>query len=723
MMTFGIRTIAFKITLLILLGTGLVLGLILVYSHISNKKIILGETEKSTRNLTQGVANRVEQEFRSVEKVPQSLGWFLETTPVNKETLLRLLRNSVEKNREIYGMTVAYEPQAFEESRQYFAPYYYKGKTGIEFVEFEPPAYNYFQQDWYHIPIVKRAPVWSEPYFDEGGGNIIMATYSAPFFERDINGKALRVKGVVTADVSLAWLTRLISSISIGRSGYCTLISGIGTFITHPRPELIMRESIFSVAEETNRPNLRQIGRDMIRKNSGFVDLGLSLTGRESFLAYARIPSTGWSLGAIFPKDELFAEVDRLYFRSLMSAAAGVLMLLIVSLLVARSLAVPLRRMADATAKVAQGDLNIDLSDIRSKDEVGSLAKAFTQMTEGLKQRDFIRDTFGRYLTKEVVNRLLETKDGLQLGGESREISIMMSDIRGFTAVTAEMRPEQVITFLNRYLGKIVEILLDHRGTIDEIVGDGILAFFGAPEPLDDHPARAVACALKMQQAMDEINALNEKEGLPHIEMGVAVNTGSVVVGNIGSIRRSKYAAVGSQMNFTGRMESYTVGGQVLISSSTYEKLAEIVDVRNELKVEMKGMAGKVSLYDVVGIGGEYNVHLSGQDDSPVSLVQPVHVRINRLDEKAVTALFLPGSITHASLSSAVLALGEQVQQWENLKLEMLDPEMKPIGGDVYGKVVSVSHTDGSFVASIRFTSIAREAYMILRKNLAMEKR
>lgn len=720
-MTFRTRTIAFKITLLILLGTGLVLAMILAYSHISNKRIILDETEKSTRNLTQGVANRMEQEFRSVEKVPQNLGWFLETASVDQETLLRLLRNSVEKNHEIYGMTVAYEPQAFEESRSWFAPYYYKGKNGIEFVEFEPPAYNYFQQDWYHIPIVKRAPVWSEPYFDEGGGDIIMATYSAPFFERDIHGKALRVKGVVTADVSLVWLTKLLSSISIGRSGYCTLISGTGTFITHPRRELIMRESIFSVAEETNRPNLRQVGRDMILKDSGFVDIGVSLAGRESFLAYARIPSTGWSLGAIFPKEELFAEVDQLYFTTLMSAAIGILMLLIVSLIVARSLALPLRRMVDATAKVAQGDLNIDLSDIRSKDEVGSLARAFTQMTEGLKQRDFIRDTFGRYLTKEVVNRLLETKDGLQLGGESREISIMMSDIRGFTAVTADMRPEQVITFLNRYLGKIVEILLDHRGTIDEIVGDGILAFFGAPEPLEDHPAQAVACALRMQQAMDEINTLNENEGLPHIEMGVAVNTARVVVGNIGSEKRSKYAAVGAQMNFTGRMESYTVGGQVLVSTSTYQKLSEMLEVKNELKVEMKGMAGRVSLYDVVGIGGEYNVHLKAQDDTPVSLVQPVSVRINRLDEKAVTGVTLSGSITHASLSSALLVMREHVQQWENLKLEMLDAETNPVGGDVYGKVVSVSRNKETYDVLIRFTSIAREAYMILRKNLAMQ--
>src|SRR5262245_2733283 len=272
-------TIAFKITLLILIGTGLVFALILIYNHISNRKIILAETQRSTLNLTAAVANRVEQEFRSVEKVPLNLGWYLETTSVDRETLLRLIRNSVEKNKQIYGMTVAYEPHAFESTREWFAPYYYKGKNGIEYVEFEPPSYDYFQQDWYHIPAVKKSPVWSEPYYDEGGGNIIMATYSAPFFERDASGKALRVKGIVTADVSLAWLTKLISSISVGRSGYCSLLSGTGTFITHPRSDLIMRESIFSVAEEKNRPDLREVGREMLHEGSGFVDIGVSLTG------------------------------------------------------------------------------------------------------------------------------------------------------------------------------------------------------------------------------------------------------------------------------------------------------------------------------------------------------------------------------------------------------------------------------------------------------------
>src|SRR4030066_944554 len=133
------------------------------------------------------------------------------------------------------------------------------------------------------------------------------------------------------------------------------------------------------------------------------------------------------------------------------------------------------------------------------------------------------------------------------MGGEIREVSLIMSDLRGFTAIIAEMAPEEVITFLNRYLSRMIEILLDHRAVIDEIVGDGILAFFGAPAPLEDHPVRAVACALAMQAAMDEVNALNHAAGLPHLEVALAVNTGEVVVGNIGSERRTKYSVVGAQ--------------------------------------------------------------------------------------------------------------------------------------------------------------------------------
>jgi sigma-B regulation protein RsbU (phosphoserine phosphatase) len=385
------------------------------------------------------------------------------------------------------------------------------------------------------------------------------------------------------------WLTNLVCS-AVAQTGYCFIISDTGHFVTHPDPDLIMTESMFSLAEERHDPALRSIGIAMGREESGFVEIGPALSGEDAFLAYARIPSPGWSLGTVFPKKELLADMNSLHQTTVLVAAGGLILLLVVSGLVARSIARPLRRMAAATEKVAHGDLDIDLTSIRTSDEVGRLAQSFMRMTEGLRERDRIRDTFGRYLTREVVNRLLESKDGLRLGGENREITMIMSDLRGFTALTSSMPPQQVLAFLNRYLGKMVEILIDYQGTIDEIIGDGILAFFGAPEPLDDHPARAVACALKMQAAMDEINSLNEADGLPRLDMGVAVNTGSVVVGNIGSEKRAKYGAVGAQVNFTGRMESFTVGGQVLISTSTYEKLSQYLDIRNVLQVEMKGV-------------------------------------------------------------------------------------------------------------------------------------
>lgn len=706
-------SITFKMTLLVLGGTAVVFALVLAYSYISSRDIILAEAEKNARNLTLSVARRVEQEFRAVAKVPESFARFLENTPCDKETLHRLIQEFVSTNDEIYGSTVAFEPYKFKPAVEAYSPYYCKNKGGLRYESLGTASYNYFQHDWYHVPKIMRTPVWSEPYLDVGGGGVLMITYSCPFFERDRHGIPGNVRGIVGADVSLEWLTRLLGSMNVGRGGYYFLTSNTGAFISHPNADFIMRESVFSMAEETAKPQWRAIGREMITSPAGFVDLGSKIEGEDSFLAYARIPSTGWCLGAVFPKDELLAELEELHRKTLIMVAVGIALLLAVSVLVARSIARPLRRMAEATGRVAQGDLDIDLSDVRSRDEVGMLAESFTRMAQGLKERDFIRDTFGRYLTREVVNRLLEHKDGLQLGGEARNISLIMSDIRGFTATVARMQPEQVISFLNRYLGKMVEILMEYRGTIDEIIGDGILAFFGAPEPLEDHAARAVACALKMQAAMEEINASNEADGMPLIEMAVAVNTGEVVVGNIGSERRTKYGAVGSQVNFTGRVESFTVGGQVLVSESTYETLSDILTVRSILQVEMKGMTGKVNLYDVRGIGGPYDVHLADKHEELILLKNRINVTIYPLTNKTVNDTPSTGCLTHLSMTRATLLTGEPIKQWDNLRMAILDDTQQPIAGDIYAKVVSVVSVGGEYEAAVRFTSVSPEAYKI----------
>ena len=370
----------------------------------------------------------------------------------------------------------------------------------------------------------------------------------------------------------------------------------------------------------------------------------------------------------------------------------------------------PISRLRDGVRQVGEGDFAVAVPE-RGVREVADLAHSFNelgqQLTEYIEKRDFIRDTFGRYVTQEVVTKLLESEGALDMGGEIREVSLIMSDLRGFTAIIAEMDPEEVITFLNRYLSRMIAILLDYRAVIDEIVGDGILAFFGAPEPQEDHPARAVACALSMQAAMDEINAENEAEGLPHLAMGIGVNTGSVVVGNIGSERRTKYSVVGSDVNFASRMEAFALAGQVLISAATYARVRDLVEVAGVLEAEMKGMPGRATLYDVRSIGAPYNIRLPDKSEQLSELPEPRGVRIHRLKDKIITGATGRAWVTHLCDTAAQVTSEGPLEAWEDLRLAFLDDNQEPTPGHIYGKVTRVTPlTDGRFEVRITFTSV-----------------
>ena len=170
----------------------------------------------------------------------------------------------------------------------------------------------------------------------------------------------------------------------------------------------------------------------------------------------------------------------------------------------------------------------------------------------------FIRKTFGRYLTDDIVKSLLESPEGLKLGGERRKVTLVMTDLRGFTSMSGRLAPEQVVTMLNRYLGTMVEVIQRYQGTIDEFIGDAIFLLFGAPMQRQDDVERAVACAMAMQLAMHGFNAQNRAQGLPEVEMGIGIHTGEVVVGNIGSDKRTKYGVVGSHVNLTAPASSPT---------------------------------------------------------------------------------------------------------------------------------------------------------------------
>jgi class 3 adenylate cyclase/HAMP domain-containing protein len=388
----------------------------------------------------------------------------------------------------------------------------------------------------------------------------------------------------------------------------------------------------------------------------------------------------------------------------------------------AAALSRPLRRLEEAVRQVGEGDFAVEVPE-KGVREVVALARSFNdlgeQLTDYIEKRDFIRDTFGRYVTQEVVKRLLESKEALEMGGETREVSLIISDLRGFTALTADMEPDKIIAFLNRYLGKMIEILLDYRAVIDEILGDGILAFFGAPEPQKDHPVRAVACAMAMQAAMDEVNLLNEADGLPVLEMGIAVNTGAVVVGNIGSERRTKYSVVGAHVNFASRIESFALGGQVLISAATYARVKDLVQIGDVLKAEMKGIPGKSTLYEVRAIGGPYNIQLKTRPQTLVELPEPIQIHLYRMQEKVVVSSNEEVWVTHLGETGVRVAFEGDLAEWEDVRLQMLSRKGAPVPGKIYGKVTQVQPgAAGGLEATIRFTSVAPEVYRIIRRAL-----
>jgi class 3 adenylate cyclase len=225
------------------------------------------------------------------------------------------------------------------------------------------------------------------------------------------------------------------------------------------------------------------------------------------------------------------------------------------------------------------------------------------QYREQLEKRElFIRQTFGRYISDAIVEEILESPEGLKLGGDLKSVTLMMSDIRSFTTLVEHLPPEQVVTLLNRYLGKMTDIILEHGGTIDEFLGDAVLAAFGAPSEMQDHAERAVACAIAMQAAMDDINSQNMADGLPTIEMAIALNTGEVVAGNIGSERRSKYGFVGHEVNVTSRIEDAALPNEILISERTLNCLnSRHFTVGPSRSLKPKGIEETLAVFPITG--------------------------------------------------------------------------------------------------------------------------
>ncbi len=220
----------------------------------------------------------------------------------------------------------------------------------------------------------------------------------------------------------------------------------------------------------------------------------------------------------------------------------------------------------------------------------------------------FIRSIFGRYLSEEIVATLLENPDGLNLGGVQRKVSVLMADIRGFTSIAEQLPAQRVVRLLNNYLGTMSEIIMKYNGTVDEFIGDAILAIFGAPISRENDTDRAICCALEMQAAMSNINARNRAENLPEIEMGISINTGPVIAGNIGSEKRAKYGVVGHTVNQTARIEEHCKAGSILISEATLMDAQALLSIGDSQTIHGKGIVKAIKIFELMDISPQTDV-------------------------------------------------------------------------------------------------------------------
>lgn len=300
----------------------------------------------------------------------------------------------------------------------------------------------------------------------------------------------------------------------------------------------------------------------------------------------------------------LFARGEKIFkpiiqYRNAFALGGGLLIIIILVLIRFQvgGIVDKIENLSKNARQVAKGDYG-DPIKVETKDEIGQLIQNYNSMVKGLKERDFIRDSFGRYIDPDFAKRLLQHPDAGKLGGKRRKVAILMSDIRGFTALSETLSPEVIISILNRYFSHMIRIIQKHNGIIVDFFGDAILVFFEPlSDSLEDTIHNCIKCASDMQNEMQSFNDEMRNEKLPELNMGIGVNTGPVIVGNIGSKARAKYGIVGSAVNITSRIQAKAKANEIVISGSVYRHMKDCVTIQRSFKADLKGVDSALNLY------------------------------------------------------------------------------------------------------------------------------
>ncbi|MBN1829004.1 MAG: HAMP domain-containing protein [Deltaproteobacteria bacterium] len=256
----------------------------------------------------------------------------------------------------------------------------------------------------------------------------------------------------------------------------------------------------------------------------------------------------------------------------------------------------PIGKLVSATKEIARGNYDFKVEEKR-RDELGTLGRAFNYMSDELKMKSLLQETFGRYVSPTILKMILADPEKSWLKGMRTEATILFTDIRGFTAFSEKTEPEKIVEDLNEYFAIATQCILDHGGYVDKFIGDAVLGVFGAPAPMKDHAHRSIQACISMQQQFLQA-ATNGNPLLSRI--GIGVNAGIIVAGNLGSQVKMEYSVIGDPVNLASRLNSLAGGGEIIISKSVYDAVKDSVSVETLPLQRVKGKSEEIQVFRVI---------------------------------------------------------------------------------------------------------------------------
>ncbi|HEX2443172.1 MAG TPA: SpoIIE family protein phosphatase [Vicinamibacterales bacterium] len=431
-MTFGFRSFTTRLIVTVLGACGAVFLITLALSHSRSRATAIRTAEREAVGEAKGAISGIQAVLRAIERSTQLVGAAFSAGDSTPEAIDPLLRGFLSTHADVFGSAVAFATNRPGGPR---SPYLHRrssGSSSVELLDLASPDYRYWEREWYTVPAKTGEPRWSEPYFDEGGGDVLMVTYSVPVTHEGSGSRVL--DAIVTADLDLAWLNRLASTIHAGRTGFGMIVSREGRILGHPAPEWVGRARLPKELPSEAQAREGRVVLRLLRGGAGFEPIDLD--GRTYRMSFAPVGLAGWSVAVLYPEDELFADVRALRAVQAGLVAAGLTVLAIVIVLLSRRLTRPLKDLSQSAEQIATGDLDLELPPVRSQDETGRLTASFHNMRDSLKKH--IQELQETTAAKERLESELKVARRIQMdmlprkaaGGEGFELTATLVPAR-----------------------------------------------------------------------------------------------------------------------------------------------------------------------------------------------------------------------------------------------------------------------------------------------------